>query len=143
MHTSAKIKSLIAEGTTVVIDRYYYSGCVYSAAKDNPSLSLDWARHPEVGLPRPDVVVFLDISPEKAAQRGGFGVEKYENSKMQKRVRELFADIKTLQQEGQDFVTIDAGDTEDEVAKRVEEVVLEVVKKVDEMGSPLRLVESI
>ncbi|KAB2576631.1 Thymidylate kinase [Lasiodiplodia theobromae] len=140
---AAKIKSLIAEGTTVVIDRYYYSGCVYSAAKDNPSLSLDWARHPEVGLPRPDVVVFLDISPEKAAQRGGFGVEKYENSKMQKRVRELFADIKTLQQEGQDFVTIDAGDTEDEVAKRVEEVVLEVVKKVDEMGSPLRLVESI
>lgn len=96
-----------------------------------------------MGLPRPDVVVFLDISPEKAAQRGGFGVEKYENSKMQKRVRELFADIKTLHQEGQDFVTIDAGDTEDEVAKRVDEVVVEVVKKVDETGSPLRLVESL
>ncbi|GME60753.1 thymidylate kinase [Neofusicoccum parvum] len=140
---AASIKSLIAEGTTVVIDRYYYSGCVYSAAKDNPSLSLDWARHPEVGLPRPDVVVFLDISPEKAAQRGGYGSEKYENSKMQKRVRELFDDMKSLQQEGHDFVTIDAGDSEEEVARRVEEAVFDAVKRVDETDSPLRVVGSL
>ncbi|OMP85609.1 Thymidylate kinase [Diplodia seriata] len=140
---AARIKALIAEGTTVVIDRYYYSGCVYSAAKDNPSLSLEWARHPEVGLPRPDVVVFLDISPEKAAQRGGFGSEKYETARMQKRVRDLFADMKMLQQEGQDFVSIDAGDVEDEVAKKVEEAVLEAVKKVDEEDGPLRLVDSL
>ncbi|KAF4304352.1 thymidylate kinase [Botryosphaeria dothidea] len=139
---ATKIKSLIAEGATVVIDRYYYSGCVYSAAKDNSTLSLEWARHPEVGLPRPDVVIFLDISPEKAAQRGGFGSEKYENSRMQKRVREIFADIKTLQQEGQDFITIDAGDSEEEVAKRVEEAALDIIKKVDETDSPLRVVES-
>ncbi|KAK7709663.1 Thymidylate kinase [Botryosphaeria dothidea] len=139
---ATKIKSLIAEGATVVIDRYYYSGCVYSAAKDNPTLSLEWARHPEVGLPRPDVVIFLDISPEKTAQRGGFGSEKYENSRMQKRVREIFADIKTLQQEGQDFITIDAGDSEEEVAKRVEEAALDIIKKVDETDSPLRVVES-
>lgn len=125
-----------------MIDRYYYSGCVYSAAKDNSTLSLEWARHPEVGLPRPDVVIFLDISPEKAAQRGGFGSEKYENSRMQKRVREIFADIKTLQQEGQDFITIDAGDSEEEVAKRVEEAALDIIKKVDETDSPLRVVES-
>ncbi|EKG18785.1 Thymidylate kinase [Macrophomina phaseolina MS6] len=139
---AAKIKSLIAEGTTVVIDRYYYSGCVYSAAKDNPSLSLEWARHPEVGLPRPDLVIFLDISPEKAAQRGGFGSEKYENSKMQKRVRELFAEMKQMQQEGQDFVTVDAGESEAVVARTVEEAVLEVIEHIDEQNGPLRIVAS-
>lgn len=138
---SAKIKALIAQGTTVVVDRYYYSGCVYSAAKDNAALSLAWARQPEVGLPRPDVVIFLDISPEEAARRGGYGGEKYENSRMQARVREVFAEMKGMRQEGEDFVTIDAGGSEDEVAKRVEEAAFAAVKRVDEEGGPLRVVE--
>ncbi|KAJ4307375.1 Thymidylate kinase, partial [Neodidymelliopsis sp. IMI 364377] len=60
---------------TVIIDRYYYSGIVYSAAKQNPSLSLEWCRNPDVGLPRPDLCLFLDISAEAAAQRGGYGTE--------------------------------------------------------------------
>ncbi|KAF1996475.1 P-loop containing nucleoside triphosphate hydrolase protein, partial [Amniculicola lignicola CBS 123094] len=70
------ILSDIEAGTTLVIDRYYYSGMIYSAAKSNPTLSLPWARHPDVGLPRPDLVLFLDISAEEAAKRGGYGEEK-------------------------------------------------------------------
>jgi len=87
---AAKITSLLAAGTTVVCDRYYYSGIVYSAAKRNPGLDLAWARAPEVGLPRPDLVLFLDLDEEQAKQRGGWGVEVYERGEMQKRVRELF-----------------------------------------------------
>ncbi|KAL9094409.1 MAG: hypothetical protein Q9165_003259 [Trypethelium subeluteriae] len=108
----------IASGTTVVCDRYYYSGCVYSAAKENPSLSLGWARGPDVGLPRPDVCLFLDISPEKAAERGGFGNERYEQSEMQKRVRELFLRLRYSPDEN-DFVTVDAGQPVDVVEKEV------------------------
>lgn len=84
------IRSLIADGTTVICDRYYYSGIVYSAAKENPSLSLAWARAPEVGLPRPDIVLFLDLEEEAARSRGGWGGEVYEKADMQRRVRELF-----------------------------------------------------
>jgi dTMP kinase len=84
------IAGLLAAGTTVICDRYYYSGVVYSAAKQNPSLSLSWARAPEVGLPRPDLVLFLDLDEEKARARGGWGGEVYEKSEMQRRVRELF-----------------------------------------------------
>ncbi|KAI0618626.1 Thymidylate kinase [Pyrenophora tritici-repentis] len=89
-------------------DRYYYSGCVYSAAKQNPNMSLEWCRNPELGLPRPDLCIFLDISAEDAAKRGGYGAEKYEKKDMQDRVRVLF---ETLMQrkEGEDFVRIDAG----------------------------------
>src|SRR4051812_27675863 len=58
---SKTIKTHIEGGTTIICDRYYYSGIVYSAAKRNPTLSLDWARAPEVGLPRPDLVIFLDL----------------------------------------------------------------------------------
>lgn len=82
--------TLLASGTTVVCDRYYYSGIVYSAAKRNPSLPLPWARAPEVGLPRPDLVLFLDLDEAQARSRGGWGGEAYERGEMQRRVRELF-----------------------------------------------------
>ena len=74
----------------MLCDRYYYSGIVYSAAKQNPSLTLSWARAPEVGLPRPDLVLFLDLSEEMAKLRGGWGGELYEKAEMQRRVRDLF-----------------------------------------------------
>ncbi|EPE02824.1 thymidylate kinase [Ophiostoma piceae UAMH 11346] len=85
-----KIKALLESGTTIVCDRYYYSGMVYSAAKQNPALSLPWARAPEVGLPRPDLVVFLNLKEDEAKKRGGWGDEKYEKAEMQRKVRELF-----------------------------------------------------
>ncbi|KAJ4286875.1 Thymidylate kinase [Collariella sp. IMI 366227] len=66
------ITTLLATGTTVLCDRYYHSGIVYSAAKQNPSLTLSWARAPEARL------------------RGGWGGEAYERAEMQRRVRELF-----------------------------------------------------
>lgn len=116
MH-SASITADIEAGTTIIIDRYYYSGCVYSAAKDNPTLSLEWAHHPEVGLPDPDLVFFLDISPEDQAARGGFGTEKYEVKQMQDRVRELFATMREKNHE--DFISIDAGQEADVVEKDI------------------------
>ncbi|KAJ6155442.1 hypothetical protein N7470_006008 [Penicillium chermesinum] len=61
----------IASGITVIVDRYSYSGAVYSAAKANPTLSLEWAWQPEIGLPRPDICLFLSISAEETAKRGG------------------------------------------------------------------------
>ncbi|KAK3902991.1 thymidylate kinase-domain-containing protein [Staphylotrichum tortipilum] len=84
------ISSLLSAGVTVLCDRYYYSGVVYSSAKQNPSLSLSWARAPEVGLPRPDLVLFLDLDENQARARGGWGGEAYEKAEMQRRVRELF-----------------------------------------------------
>ncbi|KAL2040709.1 hypothetical protein N7G274_006688 [Stereocaulon virgatum] len=105
---AASIRTAIEDGTTVVIDRYYYSGIVYSAAKGRDDLSLRWAREPEVGLPRPDLCLFLDVSPEVAARRGGFGNEKYETSVMQKRVRELFYELVQLR-DGEDIEIVDAG----------------------------------
>ena len=119
----------------MVIDRYYYSGIVYSAAKDKVDLSLKWAREPEIGLPRPDVCVFLDIEPEAAAERGGFGGEKYETSAMQKRVRELFYELMDTS-DGLDIQVVDAG----RGIKEVEKDVLERVKDVldhPKMAKPL------
>ncbi|KAF2497116.1 P-loop containing nucleoside triphosphate hydrolase protein [Lophium mytilinum] len=137
---AASIQADISAGTTVVIDRYYYSGCVYSAAKDNPKLDLAWARHPEEGLPRPDVCVFLDISVEEAAKRGGYGGEKYEVQEMQDRVRELFGVLRDSA-EKDDFVSIDGGGSFEDVQKTVREAVERAMKKVDGESLPLRFVQ--
>ena len=61
----------IENGTTVIVDRYSFSGAVYSAAKDNPDLSLDWAWYPEIGLPRPDLGYFLNISSPRCGKTRG------------------------------------------------------------------------
>ncbi|MCJ1321783.1 Thymidylate kinase [Xylographa vitiligo] len=105
---AARIRADVESGITVIIDRYSYSGAVYSAAKENPTLTLEWAWQMEVGLPSPDLCVFLDIEPEVAEGRDGFGAEKYENAEMQRRVRSLFGQLfKTAL--GIHTVVIDAG----------------------------------
>ncbi|KAI1376560.1 thymidylate kinase-domain-containing protein [Hypoxylon crocopeplum] len=85
-----KIKAELDAGHTIICDRFYHSGIVYSAAKNIKSLSLSWAKAPEVGLPRPDMVLFLDLEEEVARERGGWGGEVYEKGEMQRRVRDLF-----------------------------------------------------
>src|SRR5437667_2579246 len=127
------INATLAAGTSIVIDRYYYSGIVYSAAKNNPSLSLEWARYPDVGLPRPDICIFLKLSSEDAARRGGFGEEKYEKTEIQNRVRGLFDELTLRRQpEASDTEVIDASasleEVESQVLQKVERVVEEVSK---------------
>lgn len=132
---AGQIRSAIEEGFTVVIDRYHYSGIVYSAAKDKVDLSLKWARDPEIGLPRPDVCVFLDIAPEVAAKRGNFGREKYETSAMQKRVRELFYELMGTS-DGLDIRVVDAGRSVEEVEQDIIERVNDVMEQ-PKMAKPL------
>jgi len=87
---AGQMREDIENGITLVVDRYSYSGAVYSAAKHVRGLGLEWAWSMEVGLPEPDLLLFLDVSPDVQAQRGGFGEERYEESDMQRSVREMF-----------------------------------------------------
>ncbi|PGG96717.1 thymidylate kinase [Helicocarpus griseus UAMH5409] len=133
---AAEIQEDISKGITVIIDRYSYSGAVYSAAKDIPSLSLDWAWQPELGLPRPDIWLFLNISPAEAAKRGGYGLERYENDSLQSRVRQLFQAF--IEREAPENVcVIDAGRSEPDVARDVCGAAMKAIDKIEDIG-PLR-----
>jgi len=90
--TEKQIQRSLAAGTNIIIDRYAYSGVAFSAAK--PGLSLNWCKQPDVGLPRPDLVVFMDVTEEVAKQRGGFGEERYEVAEFQRRVRQNYKQLK-------------------------------------------------
>lgn len=129
---AASIVDDVTSGTTIIADRYYYSGCVYSAAKDVPGLNLDWARRSEAGLPAPDVCIFLDLPEAEAEKRGGYGQEKYETIEMQRKVRKLFdAMMKT----GEDhFRVVDATRSPGSVAYAILNIVLPELERADESG---------
>ncbi|KAG1877262.1 P-loop containing nucleoside triphosphate hydrolase protein [Suillus subluteus] len=118
---ASTISAHLAQGTTVLADRYSFSGIAYSVRKGLP---YEWCRAPEVGLPAPDLTLFLDISPEVAATRGGYGLERYEKEEVQKGVRQVFDQIgRSVQEHGEKgegkWVEIDAGKTKEEVAEDV------------------------
>ena len=65
-------QTLIEEKKNIVCDRYAHSGVAFSSAKASLENDLEWCRGCDVGLPRPDAVIFLDLSQEEAEQRGGW-----------------------------------------------------------------------
>ena len=66
-----------------MVDRYAYSGVAFTAAKGAPGLDRAWCMAPDVGLPAPDAVFFLNLTVEQAAARGGYGEERYEKADFQ------------------------------------------------------------
>ncbi|KAF8477022.1 thymidylate kinase-domain-containing protein [Kalaharituber pfeilii] len=128
---SQKILTLLSSGTTVLLDRYIHSGIVYTASKGHP---IPWCRAPDIGLPLPDLVLFLDISEDIALSRGGYGGERYEKKEMQEKVRELFKRVRE-EEEAEGTVrwrTVDAGRGIEEVATEILEVVSGVIQEVEE-----------
>lgn len=86
-----QIKQSLLEGTTIVADRYSYSGVAYSSAK---GLSYDWCMAPERGLIRPDLVFYLrNEAIETLLRRVNFGSERYENRDLQMKVAKIFDHI--------------------------------------------------
>lgn len=106
------IRDNIAKGIDVICDRYCYSGVAYSLAKGLPE---QWVRSSDVGLPKPDAVLFFDVSPEVAAQRGGFGEERLETATIQQKVAAV---MPTLRDDAY-WKTVNADGDLDSVEKNV------------------------
>ncbi|KAH0656035.1 hypothetical protein KY285_030917 [Solanum tuberosum] len=119
-----KLKS----GTTLIVDRYSYSGVAFSSAK---GLDIEWCKAPEIGLLAPDLVVYLDISPEKAAERGGYGDERYEQLEFQKKVAGSYLSLRDSS-----WKVIDATHSIEDVEKKLREVVLDCMMTCHK-GKPL------
>jgi dTMP kinase len=117
-------------GKIVLCDRYAFSGIAFSAAKGLP---LPWCRAPDIGLPQPDLVLFLDISIEAARERGGYGEERYEKEELQKRVKDVFITLRD-EEEGHELTwkTVDAGRERDVVEKELWQSIKPLINGVQE-----------
>lgn len=85
---ASDIRAALSEGRCVVVDRYSYSGIVYTASKEHPDPpSWKWCLQSEEDLPQPDLVFCLiPSSVDDLANRGGYGEERFENASFQTRV---------------------------------------------------------
>jgi len=113
-------------GITLIVDRYAFSGVAYSSSK--PGLSVDWCKSPDRGLPKPDMVLFFEVSEDVAKQRAEFGNERYEATDIQRSVRKKF---ELLFDDGY-WRRVDANLTQEEVYKNAESLVLETMKNVQD-----------
>ena len=127
----ADLRKTLESGTHVIVDRYAFSGVAFSGAK--PNLSMEWCRQSDRGLPKPDLVCFLDVSAEEAAKRGGFGDERYEKAEFQQKVRQNY----NLMMDPEYWTTIDTdGKHPDKVFEEILTVIGAAIKKPkeDELG---------
>ena len=127
----ALMERKLASGVTLVCDRYSYSGCAFTAAKGVEGLDLTWCKAPEVGLPRPDALMYLELSLEDAARRGGFGEERYETTEMQRAVKEMFESMREPW-----WDVIDANRDEEVIEREVLEIALGAIERA-KSGEPL------
>lgn len=104
-------------------------------------MDLEWASWPEVGLPRPDICIFLDVSAADAQARGGFGEEKYEQSEMQDRVRGLFEEMRRADPDR--FRVIDAGRRMGDVEYDILDVVLKEMERLKNAGEAVSEIQTV
>jgi len=70
------IEEWLKKGKIVIADRYVPSGLAYGYANNLP---LEWMICIERGLPEPDMVIVIDISPETSIKRSHGNVDRYES----------------------------------------------------------------
>lgn len=118
------IESLLSQGYDVICDRYYYSSMAYQGSQTDAH----WVRDMNLGCPeirRPDLCVFLDLSPEESLRRiarDRTTTEIYEKKEILEAVRKRFFEVfETLED---NIAVIDTtGCSIDEVADKVAAVV--------------------
>ena len=94
-----EIEKALADGKTVLCDRYYYSTIAYQGNATDP----EWVRRMNLDCPAirtPDLCVFLDLSPDESIKRisaRGEATEIYETKAQLTKIRDNFLNtIKTL-----------------------------------------------
>eukprot|EP00102_Acyrthosiphon_pisum_P027105 XP_016664315.1 PREDICTED: thymidylate kinase isoform X2 [Acyrthosiphon pisum] len=118
-----EIRKQIESGVTLIVDRYSYSGVVFTSAKQ--CVDFKWCCGPENGLPKPDIVMFLKLSIGEMAKRSGFGDERYENIEFQNKV-----DINYDKFKNDNFIQVDAAQDVSILTNTLLEQVLKTIDTV-------------
>lgn len=89
------MKVVLAQGHTVLCDRYYFSSFAYNGG----FVPLDWVialNTPAMQTLKPDLVIYIDVSPEesmKRVSRRGGETERYETLERQLKIRAKYFEV--------------------------------------------------
>ena len=75
-------------------------------------------------------MIFLALSTDAAVLRGGFGEERYEKEEMQRRVREIFNQLRQDPRDAENWRVVDASGTVEQVSERIWGVAEPVIESV-------------
>ena len=120
------IEKLLADGVDVLCDRYYYSSMAYQGSETDP----EWVRNMNLMCPeirRPDICVFLDLTPEQSMERirkGRVTFDIYENLERLTQVRNRFYRVFEELKETDRICIVDA-------ARPIETIYREIVQAVE------------
>ena len=104
------IQKMLADGFDVICDRYYYSSLAYQGSGTDP----EWVSNMNLNCPeimRPDVCIFLDLTPEQSMariNRGRATQEIYENEEKLTQVRNQFYRVFEQLRERDNIQIVDA-----------------------------------
>jgi len=116
------IEVLLAQGKAIICDRYYYSSLAYQGSLTD----FDWVMACNCDCPeirRPDLCIFLDLSPEESMKRitrDRTETEIYEKADTLTRVRARYMDVfDKLGARGDKIEIIDASGTIEQTADAI------------------------
>jgi dTMP kinase len=100
-HTKRSIIPLIKKGSIVISDRYLHSSLAYQKGGMEKPFKVKWLKDINLFAIRPNLIIFLDISPEEGLKRIGksqriFDDKFFEDLDVQKRIRDAYYDILKL-----------------------------------------------
>ncbi len=118
----------IENGDTVICDRYYYSTLAYQGV----DVGMDWLSSLNLGcedIRKPDMCIFLDLTPEKSMERIYSGrsadqIEIYETKDYLTSIRARFYNCIETLKDSENIVVINADGTVEEVAAQIEKAVM-------------------
>lgn len=126
------IEKMLSEGVDVICDRYYYSSLAYQGSETDPG----WVRDMNLSCPeirRPDLCIFLDLTPSESMARIGKGrvtLEMYENEERLTRVRKQFFDVFESLADTDRICVVNAAGSIDEVHRKIVAVLSDVEKEM-------------
>ncbi len=120
----------IANGRTVISDRYYYSTLAYQGV----DVGINLLKNLNVGcddIRKPDLCIFLDLPPEKSMERINAGrapdeIEIYENIQYLTNIRKRFYDVIEMLGDIENIHVINADASVDEVSLAIEDAVMKL-----------------
>jgi dTMP kinase len=97
-HTKRMIAPWLKKGSVVISDRYVYSSLAYQKSGMEKPFNSDWLLTINKYILKPDLIVFLDISPELGLSRIGKGQriqdDKYfDDVEKQRHIRQTYHDL--------------------------------------------------
>ncbi len=123
-----RLEGWLREGKVVIADRYVPSGLAYGLAN---GLDLDWMVELEKGLPEPELVIILDISPTEASRRK-VGQDVYERDyEFLQRVRSSY--LQLAREFG--WVVIDGSKPIDRVSESIWKTVKARIERTTKISS--------